>query len=86
MKKILLAITISLALAACGDDSSSNANDGFNGLEDDAFSRTTALYVNESEHTLIMALEDYETTMCVVEEQGYTWKTVHIADEPESMM
>ena len=86
MKKFLFAITISLALAACGDDSSSNANDGFNGLEDDAFSRTTALYVNESEHTLIMALEDYETTMCVVEEQGYTWKTVHIADEPGSMM
>ena len=87
MKKILLTITISLALAACGDESSSNANGGSGkSMGDDAFSWTVTLYANESEHTLIMAIENYETMMCVVEEQGYTWKTVYITEEPDSMM
>jgi hypothetical protein len=87
MKKFLFAVAISLALIACGDDSSSNANNGSGkSIGDDAFSWTVALYVNESEHMLIMGLEDYETMMCVVEEQGYTWKTVHITEEPDPMM
>ena len=87
MKKLLLAITISLALAACGDDSSSNANNGSGkSMGDDAFSWTATLYVNESEHTLIMAIENYETMMCVVEETGYNWKTVYITEESDSMM
>ena len=87
MKKFLFAITISLALAACGDDSSSNANDRSDkATEDYVFTRTATLYANESEHTLIMALENFKTVMCIAEETDFNWKTVYITNERDSMM
>lgn len=88
MKRFLTTAAVSaMLLTACGDDSSSNASDGFGRSSgDDGFSRTGTLYVNESEHILAIALENYETQMCVVEEDNFTWKTVHITDEPDSMM
>ena len=88
MKRFLTTAAVSaMLLTACGDDSSSNANDGFGRSSgDDGFSRTGTLYVDESNHILSIALENFETQMCVVEEDNFTWKTVHINDEPDSMM
>lgn len=88
MKRFLTTAAVSaMLLTACGDDSSSNANDEFGRSSgDDGFSRTGTLYVNESNHILSIALENFETQMCVVEEDNFTWKTVHINDEPDSMM
>ena len=88
MKRFLTTAAVSaMLLTACGDDSSSNANDEFGRSSgDDGFSRTGTLYVNESNHILSIALENFETQMCVVEEDNFTWKTVHITDEPDSMM
>lgn len=88
MKRFLTTAAVSaMFLTACGDDSSSNASDGFGRSSgDDGFSRTGTLYVNESNHILSIALENFETQMCVVEEDNFTWKTVHINDEPDSMM
>ncbi len=88
MKRFLTtAAVFAMLLTACGDDSSSNANDEFGRSSgDDGFSRTGTLYVNESNHILSIALENFETQMCVVEEDNFTWKTVHINDEPDSMM
>ena len=88
MKRFLTTAAVSaMLLTACGDDSSSNANDEFGRSSgDDGFSRTGTLYVDESNHILSIALENFETQMCVVEEDNFTWKTVHINDEPDSMM
>ena len=88
MKRFLTTAAVSaMLLTACGDDSSSNANDEFGRSSgDDGFSRTGTLYVKESNHILSIALENFETQMCVVEEDNFTWKTVHINDEPDSMM
>lgn len=88
MKRFLTTAAVSaMLLTACGDDSSSNASDGFGRSSgDDGFSRTGTLYVDESNHILSIALENFETQMCVVEEDNYTWKTVHINNEPDSMM
>lgn len=88
MKRFLTTAAVSaMLLTACGDDSSSNPNDEFGRSSgDDGFSRTGTLYVNESNHILSIALENFETQMCVVEEDNFTWKTVHITDEPDSMM
>ena len=88
MKRFLTTAAVSAMLfTACGDDTSSNAGNGSSRpTGDDVFSRTGTLYVNESEHILAIALENYETQMCVVEEDNYTWKTVHINNEPDSMM
>ena len=88
MKRFLTTAAVSaMLLTACGDDSSSNANDEFGRSSgDDGFSRTGTLYVDESNHILSIALENFETQMCVVEEDNFTWKTVHITDEPDSMM
>lgn len=88
MKRFLTtAAVFATLLTACGDDTSSNAGNGSSRpTGDDVFSRAGTLYVNESEHILAIALENYETQMCVVEEDNYTWKTVHITDEPDSMM
>ena len=88
MKRFLTtAAVFATLLTACGDDTSSNAGNGSSRpTGDDVFSRTGTLYVNESEHILAIALENYETQMCVVEEDNYTWKTVHINNEPDSMM
>lgn len=80
-------LAFSLLVSACGDDASSNASDGFDRSSGDyVFSRTGTLYVDESNHILSLALENYETQMCVVEEDDYTWKTVHINEEADSMM
>ncbi|MBQ9225955.1 MAG: hypothetical protein IJ177_07170 [Fibrobacter sp.] len=88
MKRFLTTAAVSaMLLTACGDDTSSNAGNGSSRpTGDDVFSRAGTLYVNESEHILAIALENYETQMCVVEEDNYTWKTVHINNEPDSMM
>lgn len=88
MKRFLTtAAVFATLLTACGDDTSSNAGNGSSRpTGDDVFSRAGTLYVNESEHILAIALKNYETQMCVVEENNYTWKTVHINDEPDSMM
>lgn len=88
MKRFLTtAAVFATLLTACGDDTSSNAGNGSSRpTGDDVFSRAGTLYVNESEHILAIALENYETQMCVVEEDNFTWKTVHINDEPDSMM
>ena len=88
MKRFLTtAAVFAMLLTACGDDTSSNAGNGSSRpTGDDVFSRVGTLYVNESEHILAIALENYETQMCVVEEDNYTWKTVHINNEPDSMM
>ena len=88
MKRFLTtAAVFATLLTACGDDTSSNAGNGSSRpTGDDVFSRAGTLYVNESEHILAIALENYETQMCVVEEDNYTWKTVHINNEPDSMM
>lgn len=88
MKRFLTtAAVFATLLTACGDDTSSNAGNGSSRpTGDDVFSRAGTLYVNESEHILAIALENYETQMCVVEGDNYTWKTVHINDEPDSMM
>ena len=88
MKRFLTTAAVSaMLLTACGDDSSSNASDEFGRSSgDDGFSRTGTLYVDESNHILSLALENFETQMCVVEGDNYTWKTVHINDEPDSMM
>ena len=69
MKRFLTTAAVSaMLLTACGDDSSSNASDGFGrSSRDDGFSRTGTLYVNESNHILSIALENFETQMCVVE-------------------
>ena len=88
MKHFLISAVVSaVLLTACGDDISSNASDGFGRSSGgDGFSRTSTLYVDESNKILSIALENFETQMCVVEEDNFTWKTVHINDEPDSMM
>ena len=92
MKHILIAAAASaMLMAACGDDSSTNANgsssngSSFSGSsEDGVFSRTASLYVNEAEHSFIMSVENWEDMMCVVEGDNYTWKKVNVNIDPDT--
>lgn len=82
MKHFLISAVVSaVLLTACGDDISSNANN-----EDAAkvFSITKSLHVDESQHILTMSLENWETMMCVVEGDNFTWKKVNINFRPDS--
>jgi hypothetical protein len=87
MKKALFAITISLALAACGDDSSSNADDnsGYNISNDgNRITTTGPLFVDETQQIIAITQDAKTNDICVQENDSWIWKSVSIPSETDS--
>ena len=78
MRKSILAVFAASVffVAACGDDSSSNAGD--------TVSATATLVVDEANKILVMTPDMYYEDQCVVENESFVWKTVLQVMEPDS--
>ena len=87
MKKALFAITISLALAACGDNSSSNADDnsGYSISNDgNRITTTGPLFVDETQQIIAITQDAKTNDVCVQENDSWIWKSVSIPSETDS--
>ena len=87
MKKTLFAIAISLAFAACGDDSSSNA-DGKPGYsisnDGNRITTTGTLFVDEAQQIIAITQDAKTNDVCVQENESWVWKSVSIPSETNS--
>lgn len=79
MKHLLIAATASaMLLAACGDDSSTNASGN-------TLTRTASLFVDEEHQLIVITPDPYYENECVVEGEALTWKNVQQRIRADSM-
>lgn len=79
MKHLLITATASaMLLAACGDDSSTNASGN-------TLTRTGSLFVDEEHQLIVITPDPYYENKCVLEGEALTWKNVQQHKDADSM-
>lgn len=79
MNHLLITATASaMLLAACGDDSSTNASGN-------TLTRTGSLFVDEEHQLIVITPDPYYENKCVLEGEALTWKNVQQHKDADSM-
>lgn len=86
MKKALFAITISLALAACGDDCSSvNSDTSSPNANDDPNTTSYTIKVDEAQQLIIRTIDHLSSNLCIQENNSWIWKSLDFSAQTDTL-